>query len=129
MDCYPDEYFTGMYGHELPTCPDSVKNRNGFVITFDFCPVLWSSKLQTETALLTMESDINDMVHSCIELFLIIDMTISLGQAVVLPIGDTTMNVSIYEDNAGALILAKDLPPQFTPRSKYYASITIWFRE
>ena len=26
-------------------------------------------------------------------------------------------------------MLAKDLPPQFTPRSKYYASITIWFSE
>ena len=28
-----------------------------------------------------------------------------------------------------ALILAQTLPPQFTPRSKYYASKTIWFRE
>ena len=37
--------------------------------------------------------------------------------------------MSIHEDNAGALILAKTLPPQFTPRSKYYASKTIWFRE
>ena len=25
--------------------------------------------------------------------------------------------------------MAKTLPPQFTPRSKYYASKTIWFRE
>ena len=39
------------------------------------------------------------------------------------------MDVSIHEDNAGALILAKTLPLQFTPRSKYYASKTIWFRE
>ena len=39
------------------------------------------------------------------------------------------MNVSIHEDNAGALILAKTLPAQFTPRSKYYASKTIWFCE
>ena len=39
------------------------------------------------------------------------------------------MNVSIHEDNAGELILAKTLPPKFTPRSKYYASKTIWFRE
>ena len=56
-------------------------------------------------------------------------MTISLGKAVGLHIGDTTMNVSVREDNAGALILAKKIPPQFTPRSKYYASKTIWFRE
>ena len=25
--------------------------------------------------------------------------------------------------------MAQTLPPQFTPRSKYYASKTIWFRE
>jgi len=39
------------------------------------------------------------------------------------------MNVSIHEDDLGALVLAKSLPPQFTPRSKYYAIKTIWFRE
>jgi len=39
------------------------------------------------------------------------------------------MNVSIHEDNAGALVLAETLPPQFTPRSKHYAIKTIWFRE
>ncbi len=39
------------------------------------------------------------------------------------------MNVSIHEDNSGGLVLAKTLPPQFTPRSKYYAIKTIWFRE
>ena len=65
-----------------------------------------------------MESVINALAHICRELFLIIDITISLGQAVVLPIGDTTMNVSIHEDNSGALILAKTLPTQFTPQSK-----------
>ncbi len=39
------------------------------------------------------------------------------------------MNVSIYEDNSGALVLAKTLPPQFTPQSKYYKIKTIWFCE
>ena len=46
-----------------------------------------------------------------------------------MPIGDTTMNVSIHEDDAGAFILANPLLPQFTPRRKYYASKTVWFRE
>ncbi len=43
--------------------------------------------------------------------------------------GDVNMNVSIQEDNSGALVLAETLPPQFTPRSKYYATKPIWFRE
>jgi hypothetical protein len=39
------------------------------------------------------------------------------------------MNVSIYKDNLGALVLAKSLLPQFMSRSKYYAIKTIWFGE
>jgi hypothetical protein len=39
------------------------------------------------------------------------------------------MNVSVHEDDSGALVLAETLPPQFTPRSKYYATKTIWFCE
>ena len=39
------------------------------------------------------------------------------------------MNVSIHEDNLGALVLAKTLPPQYSPRSKYYTIKTIWFCE
>ena len=76
-----------------------------------------------------MEAEINALDRSCRELFPIIDITISLGQSVGLPIGDTTINVSIHKDNAGALILAQTLPPHFTPLSKYCASKTICFRE
>jgi len=39
------------------------------------------------------------------------------------------MNVFIHEDNLGAFVLVKTLPPQFTPQSKYYAIKMIWFRE
>jgi hypothetical protein len=53
-----------------------------------------------------------------------------LAEATNLPIGNKTMNIlSIHEDNSGALVLAKTLPPQFTPRSKYYTIKTTWFRE
>ena len=52
-----------------------------------------------------------------------------LGTKVGLPVSGATMKVSIHEDNAGALVLAETLPPQFTPRSKHYAIKTIWFRE
>jgi hypothetical protein len=53
-----------------------------------------------------------------------------LGVVVGLPTTDlTSMHVSIHEDNAGALVLAETIPPQYTPRSKYYAIKTVWFRE
>ena len=129
IDCYPDADFAVMYGHEKATDPANVKSRTGYVINVADCPVYWQSKLQTETALSTMEAEIVALAHSCRELFPIIDMVAELGPAVGLEVGLTTMNVSIHEDNAGALIFSQTLPPQFTPRSKHYAIKTIWFRE
>ncbi len=100
-----------------PTC---VKSRTGFTITVADCPVMWMSKLQTETACLTMEAKIVALAHSCKELFPIMDAVKEMGPAVGLPVGETTIKVSI---------LAQTLPPQFTPRSKHYHTKTIWFRE
>ncbi len=76
-----------------------------------------------------MEAKIIALPACCRELFPIVDMVSSVTKSVKLPIGKTTMNVSIHEDNLRALVLAKTLPPQFTPRSKYYAIKTIWFHE
>lgn len=46
-----------------------------------------------------------------------------------LRVSGATLKVSIHEDNAGALILAETLLPQFTPQNKNYAIKTLWFRE
>ncbi len=77
--------------------------------------MFWQPTLQTETALSMMEAEIIALSACCRELFPIIDTVRSLPEAPNLPIGNTTMNVSIHEDNYGALVLAKTLPPQFTP--------------
>ncbi len=127
IDAYPDADFAGMYGHEKPVDPSCVKSRTGFVITFADVPILWKLQLQTETALSTMEAKIIALSACCRDLFPIIDMVESVTSSVKLPIGETTMKLSVHEDNSGALVLAKTLPPQFTPRSKYYAIKTIWF--
>ena len=130
IDSYPDADFAGMNGHEESSDPACAKSRTGFVINVANCPVLWVSKLQQQTALSTMEAEINALAHSCRELFPIIDLVQEVGEVVGLPTKDlTTINVSIHEDNAGALVLAETIPPQFTPRSKYYAIKTVWFRE
>ncbi len=112
IDAYPDADFAGMYGHEDHTDPACAKSRTGFIITFAVCTVFWQSKLQTETALSTMEAEIIALSACCRELFPIIDMVHSLAKATNFPIGSMTMNVSIHEDNSGALVLAKTLPPQ-----------------
>jgi hypothetical protein len=130
IDAYPDAYLAGMYGHEEHTDPACAKSQTGFIITFADCPVFCQSKLQTETALSTTEVEIIALSACCRELFPIMDMVSSLTKSVKLPIGKTTIYVSIYEDNSGALVLAKTLPLQFTPRCKYYVvKTTLFFEE
>ena len=123
---YPNSDFGGMYGDEKPTDPSCVKSLTGFVITFADVPILWQSKLQMETVLSTMEVKIIALAACCRELFPIIDMVTLLTSSVNLPIGETTINLSVHDDKSDALVLAMT-PPQFTPWSKYYASKTIWF--
>ena len=52
-----------------------------------------------------------------------------LAVSVGIPAGEVNTKVSFHEDNLSALVLAETLPPQFTTRSKYYATKTIWFWE
>jgi hypothetical protein len=129
IDAYPDADFAGMYGHKKPVDPSCVKSHTEFVITFADVPIHWKSQLQTETALSTMEAKIIALPASCRDIFPIIDMVESVTFQVNLPLGETTMKLLVHEDNSGALVLAKTLPPQFTPQSKYYAIKMIWFCE
>ena len=130
VDCYADANFAGLYGYESTTDPTCVRSRTGFVITVANCPVLWVSRLQECTALSTMEAEVTALAHSCRELFPIMDLVAEVGGIVGLSTEDlTSMHVCLHEDNAGALALAQAKPPQFTPRSKYYAIKTIWWRE
>lgn len=130
INAYPDADFAGLYGYEDNNDPVCVRSRTGFVITAANCPVLWSSKLQTETAMSTMEAEVIALANCCKELFPIMDQVAEIVEAVGMTDPDNpVMHVTIHEDNSGALVLATTLPPQFTPRSKYYAIKTVWFRE
>lgn len=57
------------------------------------------------------------------------DIAESLSEAVRLPIGETTMKISIHDDNGGALVFSETIPSQFTTRSKHYGTKHILFCE
>ena len=130
IDCYPDADFGGLWSHENPQDPHCVRSRTGYVINLAGCPVVWKSKLQTEIALSTMESEYIALSTSCKELFPLIDLVKELGGCLGLDISDTVnLHVRIHEDNVGALTLGKLEPRRMTPRSKHYAVKYHWFRE
>ncbi len=116
VDAFPDTDFAGLYGYAKITCLEVVKSRTGFLITVCNCPVVWVSKLQTETALSMMEAEIVALAHCCRDLFPIIDIMTEFDKVIGLPSKDlASMHVSVHKGNAGALILAQTIPPEFTP--------------
>jgi len=101
INAYPDSDFAGMYGHEKPTDPACAKSCLGFAILFAGVPILWQSRLQTKTALSTMEAEVNALAACMRELIPIINMVKELTQSVGLQARNTNMNASVHEDNLG----------------------------
>jgi hypothetical protein len=90
IDSYPDADFAGLYGYAKITDSACVKSRTGFIITVSECPMVWVSKLQTETALSTMEAEIIALAHCCRELFPVMDLVKEMGESLGLETEDMT---------------------------------------
>jgi hypothetical protein len=57
VDCYIDADFAGLWDSEDNHDPHCVRSRTGYVICIaGGSPIIWSSKLQSEIAMLTIEA-------------------------------------------------------------------------
>ena len=106
-----DANFCGLYGTEDVHDSTSVKSHTGYIITVANCPAIWVSKLQTESALSTVESEftaLSQSMHSLIPLRCIMEeiSTSSFCLTSSDPISSTA-KYTVFEDNTGALTLAK----------------------
>jgi hypothetical protein len=135
IECYVDADFAGLWGSEDPNSPNSVKSRTGYVIMIGRSPVFWASKMQTETAMSTMESEYIALSTAMKDLIPVRRLLNEICDATGLePEREATMKASlrsttkVHEDNAGCLILANTPLPYMTPRSKHYGTKYHWFR-
>jgi len=129
IECFIDADFAGLWPYEDKHDPTCVKSRTGFVICISGCPVIWSSKLQSDIATSTMEAEYNAGLSISMRellpfkrLFLAVARGVGLGENV-----ETTFQTTVWEDNNGALTLANMEPGRMTPRSKHYAVKYHWF--
>ena len=130
LNCYADADFAGLFSSSDPDDPKSVKSRSGFVITLGSVPVSWTSKLQTETALSTMESEyisFSQALRVLLPLRIVLDELATSLSLKHDPHSD--IKSTIFEDNQACLSLASSDPPKMTPRSKSIAVKYHWFRE
>ena len=128
VDCYVDSDFAGLYGHEDSDDPICAKSRTGYVITFANCPIIWVSKLQTESALSTLHAEYVALSQSLRDLlpFKELAKTIINGLGLDNSYLRVVTKSSVFEDNAGAIVVASS--PRLTPTSKFIAVKYHWFR-
>jgi hypothetical protein len=129
LDMYVDADFAGMWHHEHSALRENVLSRTGYIITYCGCPIHWVSKLQTEIALSTTESEYLALSMATRELLPLRRILLEIHQHSLIstPLNDhynttRTSNLSatlIYEDNAACIVLAHS--DQSKMRTKHIA--------
>ena len=129
LDCFVDADFAGLWGYENKNDPSCVKSRTGFVFKMAGCPVLWTSKLQPDIATSTMEAEYNALSTAMKDLLPLRHLLMAVADGVGINRNSlATFKTTVWEDNNGALTLARLEPGRMTPRSKHYGVKYHWFR-
>ena len=147
LNCYVDSDFAGLYQVYPDQDPTSTKSRTGYVILYQGCPILWVSKMQTQCALSTMESEYLALSQAMRDLIPLREILKEVNQTVfnqILHIPKCSANSKsftdivstedesplpkskVYEDNNACLKFAR--LPRLTPRTKHIAVPYHWFR-
>jgi len=108
--------------------PSTAKSRTGYVVTYAGCPIVWASKLQTDIALSTTETEYIALSQALREVIPLMHLlrefknnNFHLGSV------QPTVHCRVFEDNAGALELAN--VPKMRPRTKHINVKYHHFRE
>jgi hypothetical protein len=129
IECFCDADFAGNYHiSEAEHETDTARSRTGYVIKYAGCPLMWASRLQTEIALSTTESEYISLSTSLRDVIPLMNLIEELRKA---GFDYSPMKPRIYckafEDNSGALELAK--APKLRPRTKHINIKYHHFRE
>ena len=97
---------------------DTARSRHGYIITYDNCPILWKSQLQTEVSMSSTESEHIGISYALREVIPIMEVMKELKQKHFIKSWNTpTLHCKVFEDNSGALEMAKN--HKYRPRTKH----------
>ena len=120
LDCYVDADFAGLYGYEDEQDPVSVRSRTGFTLTLFGCPVVWSSKLQSEITLSSTAAEYVAFSMAMRDMLPMRALLKEVGDKLDLKFLNTSLiRSTVFEDNQGCLSLVN--VPKMSPRNKYLA--------
>ena len=127
LDCYVDADFAGLWGHEDDQDPVCVRSRTGFTLTLFGCPILWSSKLQTDQTLSSTAAEYVAFSMAMREVLPMRALLQEIRSKVELKCSPTTLiRSTVFEDNQGCLSLVN--VPKMSTRNKYLALKYHFFR-
>ena len=132
LNAYVDSDFCGLWSTQTSNLRESALSRTGYVITYCGCPIHWVSKLQSEIALSTTESEyiaLSMCMRDLIPMRTLLSEISSgfqiagLAQNALLDSGPVRafsrmFESTVYEDNMGCLEIASN-PEQYRPRTKH----------
>jgi hypothetical protein len=108
--------------------PSTAKSRTGYVISYQGCPITWASKLKTEVVLSTTESEYVGLSESLRIAIVLMNLLKEMKEhGVELPTTKPTVYCKLFEDNAGAIHIAKS--PKMRPRNRHINQKYHHFRE
>ena len=129
FQCWVDADFSGNWKPEgAQHDPMTAKSRSGWIIQYAGCPITWSSKLQTLTALSTTEAEYVALSMAMREQLPLIQLLKEvITHKIDANLQPTTIHCKAFEDNSGALEMAK--VPKMRPRTKHLNNVYHHFRE
>ncbi len=129
FECYCDADFSGNWNKLYADVdPSTSKCHSGWVVFYVDCPIIWASKLQSQTALSTTEAEYIAMSMALRDVIPIMDLIQEMKYRHI-PVNCSKPYVycKVFEDNAGALELAR--LPKLRPRTKHINVCYHHFRE
>jgi Reverse transcriptase (RNA-dependent DNA polymerase) len=127
--CYTDADFAGNWNPTIAEEDSSTaRSRSGYVIKYANCPIVWASKLQTEIALSSTESEYISLSQSLREVLPLMRLVEELALAGFhVHTGTPEVRCKVFEDNVGATTMAQT--PRMRPRTKHLNLKYHHFRE
>ena len=127
LEVYVDASFAGDWNSVWNEEPTSVMSRTGYLIKYGNCPIIWCSKLQSEIALSTTESEYIALSQSLRDAIPLMELLKELRMVIDKSDDLPEIHCSIFEDNLGCVDLVKT--PRMRPRTKHIALKYHHFRE
>lgn len=127
--CHCDADFAGQWNPMIAEHDGATaRSRTGFIIAYSGCPIVWGSRLQTEIALSSTESEYIALSQALREVLPLMSLVQELASAgFTLNCHPPAIHCKVFEDNSGALEMART--PRMRPRTRHINLKYHHFRE